>query len=211
MAKLQWNKMNAEVRESLGNFAVAVWELADKKAQYTKTKKARTICLETDVADLAKLDKGDKSVIRTKEAIEKSIADMTKTIEEAKIAEKKIEDEIKKRMKEAYDLIPNTLYEAYENRVEDSEAYNKAISDFLTSNGVAPTTSGIAILRDTVGEKEVNGKAVVKDAENVGLANHKKEAFCRMFLKGVCRDMIKANCLKLDRYKFEFVIENKNK
>ena len=43
------------------------------------------------------------------------------------------------------------------------------------------------------------------------ITNHKKDAFCRMFLKGMCRDMIKANCLKLDRYKFEFVIEEKNK
>ena len=212
MAKLQWNKMNAEVRESLGEFAVAVWELADKKAQYTKTKNARKICLDTDLADLEKLEKGDtKSVLRDKATIEKSIATLEKTIEDAKEAEKKIEDEIKKRMQNAYDLIPTKLFEAYENRVEDSEAYGKAIADFLTSINVTPTASGIAVLRDTVGEKEVNGKAVVKNAESVGLTNHKKDAFCRMFLKGMCRDMIKANCLKLDRYKFEFVIEEKNK
>jgi len=211
MAKLQWNKSSKEFRETMGKFAVAVWELEDKKALYSRTYKARKVCLDTDLSDLEKLEKGEKGVLRDKSAIEKSIAEMTKTMEDARKVESALEEEIKTRMKSAYELVSETLFGAYENRLENSEDYDKAISDFLRNNGVEPTTSGIAVLRDTVGEKEVHGKKVVKDAESMGLTTHKKDAFCRLFLKGVAREMVKSGCLKTSMYAFEFVEEKKNK
>lgn len=211
MARLQWNKSNKDFRETMGKFAVAVWELEDKKALYNRTYKARKVCLDTDLSDLEKLEKGDKGVMRDKSAIEKSIAEMTATMENARKVESALEEEIKSRMKSAYELITETLFNAYENRLEDSESYDKAISDFLVANGVEPTASGIAVLRDTVGEKEVHGKKVVKNAESMGLTTHKKDAFCRLFLKGVAREMVKSGCLKTALYSFEFVEENKSK
>lgn len=210
MAKLQWNKSNKEFRDTMGNFAVAVWELEDKKALYSRTYKARKVCLDTDLSDLEKLDNGDKSVIRDRATIEKSIADMTKVMEDARKAESALEEEIKERMKSAYALVTESLFNAYEDRTNNSESYDKAISDFLEKNGVTPTTSGISVLRDTVGEKEVHGKKVVKDAESMGLTTHKKDAFCRLFLKGVAREMVKSGCLKTSMYSFEFK-EDSNK
>lgn len=211
MAKLQWNKSEKNFRDTMGNFAVAVWKLEDKKALYSRTYKARKICLDTDLSDLEKLEKGEKGVLRDKATIEKSISDMTKVMEDARKEESALEEEIKSRMKSAYELVTDSLFNAYENRGENSESYDKAISDFLTSNGVEPTTSGIMVLRDTVGEKEVHGKKVVKDAENMGLTTHKKDAFCRLFLKGVAREMVKSGCLKTSMYSFEFKEEKKNK
>jgi len=210
MARLQWNKSNKEFRDIMGNFAVAVWELEDKKALYSRTYKARKVCLDTDLSDLEKLEKGEKSVMRSKSDIEKSIAEMTKTMEAARKAEYALEDEIKERIKSAYALVSDTLFNAYENRIENVEDFDKAISDFLTSHGVEPTTSGIAVLRATVGDKEVHGKNVVKNAENMGLTTHKKDAFCRLFLKGVAREMVKSGCLKTSAYTFEFE-DKKNK
>ena len=211
MAKLQWNKSNKEFRDTMGNFAVAVWELEDKKALYSRTYKARKVCLDTDYADLEKLVKGEKGVMRDESTIKKSIEEMTKTMEDARKAESTLEEEIKSRMKSAYELVSESLFNAYENRCSDSESYDNAISEFLEKNGVTPTTSGISVLRDTVGEKEVHGKKVVKDAENMGLTTHKKDAFCRLFLKGVAREMVKSGCLKTSMYSFEFVEEKKNK
>jgi hypothetical protein len=114
-------------------------------------------------------------------------------------------------MKSAYALVSETLFNAYENRIENTEEYDKAISDFLRANGVEPTTSGVCALRDTVGEKEVHGKKVVKNSENMGLTTHKKDAFCRLFLKGVAREMVKSGCLKTSAYTFEFKEDKKNK
>lgn len=211
MAKLQWNKMKAESRETLGNFAVAVWELADKKALYARTYKARKTCYETDLADLAKLEKGEKGVLRSKAEIEKSMADMKSIMDKAYNAEQTLETEIKERMKKAYALITDALHNAYENRAEKPDEYDKAIGDFLKSLGVEPTQAGIRALGAVVGDTETNGKKVVNDAENMGLANTKKEKYSRMFLKGVAREMVKSGCLRTDMYKFEFVDEKKSK
>lgn len=205
MAKLQWNKSNKDFRETMGNFAVAVWELEDKKSIYSRTYKARKVCLDTDLADLEKLANGESGVLRAKSDIEKSIADMTATMEKAREAESALEKEIKSRMEKAYSLVTDGLFNAYEKRAEDDEAYDKAISDFLSANGVEPTASGIRVLRDVVGEKEVHGKSVVKNAESMGLVSHKKDAFARLFLKGVAREMTKSSCIRTDMYKFEFV------
>lgn len=209
MAKLQWNKSTKDFRDTMGNFAVAVWELEDKKALYNRTLKARKTLLDTDMLDLERLEKGEKGVLRSKSDIEKSIIDMTKVIEDARKKESELESEIKERMKNAYSLISDALFNAYENRIEEPENYNNAISEFLKNNGVDPTTSGVSVLRDTVGEKETHGKKVVKDATSMGLSCYKKDAFARMFLKGVAREMVKANCLKTDLYSFEFKEENK--
>lgn len=209
MAKLQWNTSNKDFRDTMGNFAVAVWELEDKKALYTRAFKARKICLDTDYADLEKLTNGEKGVLRDKSTIEKSIADMEKTMEDARTAESKLEEEIKTRIKSAYDLVSETLFKAYEKRLEDSDGYNNAISDFLTKNGVKPTNAGIAVLRDTVGEKEVHGKKVVRNAESMGLTTHKKEAFARLFLKGIAREMVNSGCLRTSMYTFEFKEDTK--
>lgn len=211
MAKIQWNQSNKNFRDTMGNFAVAVWELEDKKAIYSKTLKARLTLLETDMSDLEKLEKGEKGVLRLKSDIEKSISDMNIVIEKARKAESELELEIKTRMKSAYELISDSLFNAYENRFEESDAYDKAISDFLAQNGVQSTTMGIKVLRDTVGEKEVHGKKVVKDATTMGLVSHKKEAFSRLFLKGVAREMVKSGCLKTSMYSFEFKDEKNNK
>lgn len=204
MAKLQWNKSNQDFREIMGNFAVAVWELEDKKAVYSRILKARTTCLDTDRADLEKLEKGEKGVVRSKSEIEKSIIDMVKVIDDAKKAEQALEKEIKERMAKAYTLITDGLFKAYENRLEDSASYDTAISEFLKNNGVEPTVSGVAMLRDTIGEKEVHGKKVVKNAESMGLTSYKKEPYSRIFLKGVARAMVDAKCIKMDAYTFEF-------
>ena len=76
MAKLQWNKMNTEVRTILGEFAVAVWELADKKALHSKRLKGLNSCLETTVADLNKVLAGEtKGVLKSQADLE---ADKTK-------------------------------------------------------------------------------------------------------------------------------------
>ena len=211
MAKLQWNKSEKNFRETMGKFAVAVWELEDKKALYNRTYKARKVCLDTDLSDLEKLEKGEKGVLRTKSDIEKSIADMTKTMEDAQKKKNALDEETKTRIKSAFTLVSDTLFNAYENRIEKAEDFDKAISDFLTSNGIEPTASGIAILRATVGEKEVRGKKVVNDAENMGLTTHKKDAFCRLFLKGVAREMVKSGCLKTSAYTFKFKEDKKNK
>ena len=205
MAKMQWNKSNKDFRETMGNFAVAVWELEDKKSIYTRTYKARKVCLDTDLADLEKLENGESGVLRNKSDIEKSIADMTATMEKAREAESVLEKEIKERMEKAYSLVTDALFNAYEKRAEDDTAYDNAISDFLSGHGVEPTASGIRVLRDVVGEKEVHGKKVVKDADCMGLVSHKKDAFARLFLKGVAREMVKASCIRTDMYKFEFV------
>ena len=209
MAKLQWNKSNKDFRETMGNFAVAVWELEDKKSIYSRTYKARKVCLDTDLADLEKLNNGESGVLRTKSDIEKSIADMTATMEKAREAESALEAEIKERMGKAYALVSDALFNSYEKRMEDDVAYDNAISDFLSSHGVDPTASGIKVLRDVVGEKEVHGKNVVKNAESMGLVSHKKDAFARLFLKGVAREMVKSSCIRTDMYKFEFVEEKK--
>lgn len=211
MAKLQWNKSNKEFRDTMGNFAVAVWELEDKKAIFSQNLKKRNNCLSTDLEDLEKFEKGEKSgLLRTKSEIESSISSNTRIIEKMKQEESALEKEIKERMEKAYSLVPETLYNAYNNRLEDSDGYNSAISAFLESNGVTPTNAGIAVLRDTCGDKEIHGKKVVKNASTMGLVSHKKDVFSRLFLKGVAREMVNANCIKTDAYTFEFK-EEKNK
>ena len=209
MAKMQWNKINKDALETLGNFAVAVWELADKKALYADTYKARKKCYETDLADLQKLEEGKSGVMRTKAEIEASLNMMKETMERAEKAHKTLKKEIEERRKVAYELISENQFKAYENRIDKPEVYDTEISCFIKSLGVEPTDAGIRLLRDSVGEKEEDGKKVVKNAENMGLGTHKDEAYKRIFLKNVCREMIKAGCLKKERYTFEFKVETK--
>lgn len=209
MARMQWNTINKDALETLGNFAVAVWELGDKKAVFAKNHKARKTVLESDRTNLDKLNRGESAnIIKTKEEIEESIAKQESDINMYLKAEQKLEQEIKDRMKKAYALVSDAQVEAYKNRLEKPEVYDTEITCFLKSIGVEPTKAGICVLRDTVGDKETNGKKVVKDAESVGLANYKDEPYRRMFLKGVCREMVKSGCLKTDRYAFEFKVEN---
>ena len=211
MAKTQWNTMNAEARQTIGEVAVLVGKLAQLKVDTAKARKGRKLMIDTDRADLAKLEKGETTgILRDKATIEKSLKDRLTEDSALEKVEKKAIKDMTKIMNDACNLVPDSMCRAFETRFDNQELYRSEIGLFLTGLGVTPTDSTIGIIEKLVGEDEARGKSVLEDFESMGLKTTKKEKYCRIIIKGIAREMIKAKFLKVAKLEEEFTAEFSN-
>lgn len=176
------------VRNACALFVVSKDVLEVSLCDLDKAIKAIKGCIETDLADLDRIEEGHATG-RPKEKIEESLETLRKNLA-AKLAERtEVQKTHTKAIAPAYAMLrvttdcinskgetatPGTrgahdvsgIFGGYQRSIKTGNPmwYRKAICDLLMTNGVVPTDAGVAELMTVGGVKANRGKAYLKTA-----------------------------------------------
>lgn len=189
--KTQWNTLNNVA--IFNAYGVAMYSIGKKYNDVADICKGYYTVIESDRKALSEYAMGEYNGTRKVEDVRKDLEDMLTKV----VKFEKERDEYKatfdKSVEECEKLFAD-LYKAYETRMEDIDAYAKAITDLFATMGVKLTESTCKVIMTKVGDnvdsfraigkkigKEVKGKAVA----NSGLKNVTKAKFCTIMARTV--------------------------
>ena len=208
--KMQFNVKSAKnFRDTLAKFHNADFELACAILSKNETVDNFNAIIEKDKEYIAKIDNGEKSIIKTKDDLLLEIIDFEKRIEKEKATLKELRDAQKTRLESAYALLTKELYNSYVSYIKEEkrEEYICELCKFFENNGLTPTIDSIDLFVACVGEDPNTTRGKVKD----GLHNkaYSFSKWQKVFLGKMC-DIIGKD-LPLEKFVYETMEERKAK
>ena len=198
--KVQFNTSTPVFRDVMGNYWVAVVELADM----TKIFSNNVRILSESIARLnEKVEKGET----LSESDSKRLELDTIQLKEYNDKYMVYREECDKRFEECYKLILTSgLYDAYNKYAtkQDKSAFKKELGIFLASHKIEVTTSLVDFLLSVVGLRVAPANTKVKSKGATLLIAQTPKRFNEIFMHALSQLMVDKNCLKTDAYKFTY-------
>lgn len=198
--KVQFNTSTPTFRDVMGNYWVAVVELADM----TKIFSNNVRILSESIARLEeKIDKGET----LSESDSKRLELDKVQVNEYNDKFMAYREECNKRFEECYKLIITTgLYKAYNAYAtkQDKSAFKKELGVFLRSHNIEVTQSLVDFLLSVVGMRVAPANTKVKSKGTTLLIAQTERRFNETFMHALSQLMVDKNCIKTDTYKFTY-------
>lgn len=208
--KMQFNVTTGKnFRDTLAKWHSADFDLAEKIMEKNDRVKALRAIIDTDRADLEKLEKGERGVIRTAEEIQAEIHDYEIRVskESEHLAEYKKAQAT--RYEGAHKLLTKDLYKAYCDYITDGdyETYFNALCVFLTEQGFEPRRDSIDKFIAVVGKRKNSTRNKIKTGKHNGANTY--NAWRDIFLGEICDVLVEENAIPV--YKFTYVLKEDRK
>ena len=175
-------------RNIMAKYHVACFALADLINGTNQRIKCATAVIDSDKAELAKLENGDTmGVLRTKDVIESEIKAQTDYITAQREALATASENQRKSMEDAYALVTEDVYNAYVAHMTDDTTsdFGMAIAKFLSDNGVTPCEDTILAIRNSIGLRKNASRAMQMTERHTSTYKYGK-AFKDLFLGALC-------------------------
>ena len=197
--KVQFNTSTPIFRETMGNYWVAVVELADMTKIYANNVRI----LSESVAKLT--EKAEKEELSTLDAqrLELDKAQLKEYTEKFNA----YRDECNKRFDECSKLIVTSdLYNGYNAYAckQNKTAFRNALKTFLATHNIESTDSLMNFLLSVVGMRKAPANTKVKTKGTTLLIAQTERAFNELFMHALSQLMVDKNCIKTDNYKFTY-------
>ena len=197
--KVQFNTSTPVFREVMGNYWVAVVELADMTKIYANNVRI----FSESVAKLT--EKAEKETLSTLDSqrLELDTAQLKEYTEKFNA----YRDEMNKRFDECSKLIVTsdlyTGYNAYACKQNQTE-FRNALKTFLATHNIESTDSLMNFLLSVVGMRKAPANTKVKSKGTTLLIAQTERAFNELFMHALSQLMVDKNCIKTDNYKFTY-------
>lgn len=180
--KVQFMTSSKGFTATMAKFWVAINEMADKKLVLQNN-----IRISEEWAELKKDDEQAQAMY---------LADVEKYQAEFDVFKKDYDE----RIKNCYELITDTLYEAY---TTSEEEFKKAIKEWFSAQKIEATPTLINFMVVAVGYKNSSNKQLFKTGN--ALSYKAKTTFKNSFMRALAQLMKDKNALKTDAYKYQYV------
>ena len=197
--KVQFNTSTPTFREIMGNYWVAVVELADMTKIYANNIRI----LSESVANLTEKSENGTISDLERQRLELDNA-MLKDYTDKFVAYR---DECNKRFEECYKLIITSgLYDAYNAYAtkQNKAEFKKALGIFLKSHNIEVTPTLVDFLLSVIGMRKAPANTKVKSKGTTLLIAQTERAFNELFMHALAQLMVDKNCIKTDSYKFTY-------
>lgn len=198
--KVQFNTSTPTFRDVMGNYWVAVVELADMTKIYSNNVRI----LSESVARLnEKVEKGETLSENEAKRLELDSAEL-KVYTDKFMAYR---EECNKRFEECYKLVLTSgLYNAYNAYAtkQDKTKFKKELGVFLASHNIEVTSSLVDFLLAVVGMRTAPANTKVKSKGTTLLIAQTERRFNELFMHALSQLMVDKNCIKTDKYTFTY-------
>lgn len=197
--KCQFNTSTPAFRETMGNYWVAVVELADMTKIYANNIRI----LSESVTTLT-----EKSEKQTLSELDAKRLELDKAqLQEYSEKFSAYRDECNKRFDECNKLVLTSgLYDAYNAyvRTQKKSEFRNALKTFLATHKIEVTDSLVAFLLSVVGMRKAPANTKVKSKGKTLLIAQTEKMFNELFMHALAQLMVDKNCIKTDNYKFTY-------
>lgn len=180
--KVQFMTSSKDFTATMAKFWVAINEMADKKLVLQNN-----IRISEEWAELKKDDEQAQAMY---------LADVEKYQAEFDVFKKDYDE----RIKNCYELITDSLYNAY---TTSEEEFKKAIKEWFSAQKIEATPTLINFMVVAVGYKNSSNKQLFKTGN--ALSYKAKTTFKNSFMRALAQLMKDKNALKTDAYKYQYV------
>lgn len=196
--KVQFNTSTPSFREIVGNYWVAVVELADMTKVYANNVKI----LSESVASLTeKAEKKGLSNLET-QRLELDSAQLEDYNKKFKV----FRDEMNTRFEKCYALITKDLYPAYNAyaRIQDNASFEVALRVFFSAHNIENTKSLTDFMLSVIGLRKAPANTKVKSKGTTLLIAQTEKTFNELFMHALAQLMVDKNCIKPEQYTFTY-------
>lgn len=153
------SKANKQFRDSIANYKLGAFQLADEQLKLRKDISAFQTCIESNQELI------EKATSETKKAdLQAEIDTFVKKIADRQKRYKATTEELEKRIAPFYALT-QSLYDNYVNfrNNADIAGYKKSVKAWLDNNGVTADDKTVTLIATAVGVKAKSARAMYKD------------------------------------------------
>ena len=197
--KVQFNTSTSEFREIVGEYWVAIVEMADM----TKIYKNNVEIFEKSVnAFREKLEKG----VSLSES-EKALFDSDKAkLDEYNKKWDTFRTNYNARTEKCYGIITDELYKAYVSYIatQKKSGYRSALKTWIGKYGIEVTDSLVDFLLSVIGARKTSANKKVTSKGKTLLTAHTRKSFNELFMHALSQLMVDKNCIKPENYTFVY-------
>ena len=198
--KVQFNTSTPTFREVIGNYWVAVVELADMTKVYANNVRI----LSESVEKLqTKVDNGETLSENDSKRLELDSAQLKEYTEKFMAYRK----ECDVRFEKCYELILTSgLYGAYNGyaTTQNKAGFTKELGVFLNAHNITVTDSLVEFLLSVVGMRTAPANTKVKTSGKTLLIAQTEKRFNELFMHALAQLMVDKNCIKTEQYTFTY-------
>lgn len=197
--KVQFNTSTPAFRETMGNYWVAVVELADMTKIYANNVRilSESVATLEEKAETQTLTDLETQRLELDKAMLKDYSDKFSAYRE----------EMNKRFDECTSLIVTSgLYDAYNTyaRKQNRTDFRNALKVFLATHNIEVTDSLVHFLLSVVGMRKAPANTKVKSKGKTLIIAQTERMFNELFMHALSQLMVDKNCIKPEQYTFTY-------